>query len=108
MPSAEQLFWDFAAAFGASAALSVPVTVIDKAVVENATGVKTLYESASITFMKLITRPHNFFFHRDYYVVHTVYTLTYLAANWTDSFCEESDISPVYVCCPRAGNARVI
>jgi hypothetical protein len=95
MPNASQLFWDFAAAFGASAMLSVPVTIIDKAVVENATGQKGLLESMSITAMKAIKTPHHFIFGRDYAVVHTVYTLTYLAANWTDSVCEESKASPL-------------
>ena len=89
-PSLDILGKDFTAAFIASAALSIPVTIIDKAVVENATGANTLGASMKTALLKFVRTPHKFLTSREYFVVHGVYTATYWAANWTDSFCEAS------------------
>jgi len=93
VPDAITLAKDFAAAFIASTALSIPVTIIDKAVVENATGANTLGASMRTALVKLLMTPHKFLTAREYFVVHGVYTATYLAANWTDSVCEASSRS---------------
>ncbi|KAK6337718.1 hypothetical protein TWF696_001199 [Orbilia brochopaga] len=82
----ERVAADFAAAVTAAIAVTPAICMIDKSIIENASGRRTLVASIRDSVTQLITRPHNFFLSRTFGLVAMVYAGTYLVANTTDTF----------------------
>jgi hypothetical protein len=84
----DKLRADTVAAIGAASSASIFVTMIDQAVTMNTSGSATMKESLMKSMKTFLTRPHKFLGNKAYLAVATVYTATYLAANYTNTFCE--------------------
>ncbi|KAF2748812.1 hypothetical protein M011DRAFT_400274 [Sporormia fimetaria CBS 119925] len=75
-----------ALAAGVAGALVAPIiTTIDKGIIENASGKRTLRESVKSTLGEMFRTPMRFFGGRPFGLVFLLYTGTYLTANLTDT-----------------------
>ena len=62
--------------------------IVDKAVVENASGKNKLLTSVRYTCKEILFKPHIFFRRKEYKWILLVYGATYMAANSIDSLCK--------------------
>jgi len=76
---------DFTAAASAGVLVAPIVTVIDKAIIENASGRNTLMASVKGSLRDLILRPHRFLVSKPFRLIFTLYTSTYFTANVVDT-----------------------
>ncbi|CAI5710607.1 hypothetical protein KXD40_006217 [Peronospora effusa] len=84
----KQLMVDTAAAMAASLGVAPFITIVDRAIIENASGARPLgrgIKELSISFLK---NPLRFVGKREFHIVFGLYTATYMAANAVDSVCE--------------------
>ncbi|KAI5783852.1 hypothetical protein DFH27DRAFT_577533 [Peziza echinospora] len=82
---AERLAVDLASA-GTAAALVAPfIFIIDKGIIENASGKRPLGESMKASFVEMVRRPHRFFASRPLGLIYALYCGTYLTANTIDT-----------------------
>ncbi len=71
----------------ASAGLVAPlITMIDKAIIENASGRRPMMESFKTSVGKLFLQPHHFLLSKPFGLIMMVYGGTYLVANTLDTF----------------------
>ena len=85
---------DIASALTASFFVAPFITVIDRSIIENASGKRVLKEGIKAGFSELFTKPHKFYVRREFRLIWTVYGGTYISANATDSVCKKIGISP--------------
>ncbi|KAF2152136.1 hypothetical protein K461DRAFT_279671 [Myriangium duriaei CBS 260.36] len=76
---------DASAALSAGALVAPLITMIDKAIIENASGAAPLSQSLRTSFTTLLTRPHRFLFSKPFALILTLYSGTYLTANLLDT-----------------------
>jgi hypothetical protein len=71
----------------AAGGLVAPViTIIDRAIVENASGKRPMMESFKASLGKLLLQPHHFLVSRPFRLIFMLYGGTYLTANTLDTF----------------------
>ncbi|KAF2403496.1 hypothetical protein EJ06DRAFT_535983 [Trichodelitschia bisporula] len=85
---------DIAAAACAGVLVAPVITVIDRGIIENASGTRTLGASVIASLRLLLTRPHAFVFSKPFALVFTLYTGTYLTANTVDTLSSTLGPSP--------------
>jgi hypothetical protein len=78
---------DITAAFGAAVLVAPFISMIDMAIIQNASGAKKLKASLIDSLKELVLQPWKFAQRRSYHLVTGVYFFTYVAANTTDSLC---------------------
>eukprot|EP00735_Rhodelphis_limneticus_P013215 TRINITY_DN6785_c0_g1::TRINITY_DN6785_c0_g1_i1::g.3037::m.3037 TRINITY_DN6785_c0_g1::TRINITY_DN6785_c0_g1_i1::g.3037 ORF type:complete len:262 (-),score=50.01,sp/Q9Y7X4/YGRG_SCHPO/38.40/9e-45 TRINITY_DN6785_c0_g1_i1:302-1087(-) len=93
-PASKVYASDIAAAFTASFLVSPWVTVVDKGILQNASGAVKLSVAVRKGFTELFLTPHRFFARKEFYFIWGVYFGTYAAANTIDSFCQRRSHSP--------------
>ncbi|KAF1813282.1 hypothetical protein P152DRAFT_465912 [Eremomyces bilateralis CBS 781.70] len=76
---------DVVAAATAGVLVAPVVTTIDKAIIENTSGRNTMRESIRSSLQTLLLRPHHFLSSRPFRLIFTLYSGTYLTANWLDT-----------------------
>jgi len=75
-----------AIAAGSAGLLVAPIiTIIDRGIIENASGTRTLGASVRSSLKSLLLRPHTFFFSKPFALIFTLYSGTYLTANAIDT-----------------------
>lgn len=76
-----------------SAALVAPaITIVDKAIVSNASGRESLGASILNSVKTLVSRPLYFFKQPAFLMIWGVYSGTYIAANSTQAYCDRSHV----------------
>ena len=70
------------------------IKIIDRSIFENASGKRHLYDSLRDGFKEFITHPWKVFQRKGIRYIFGVYFPTYLAANFTTTFCELEGVSP--------------
>ncbi|GAB7339886.1 hypothetical protein MBLNU457_6417t1 [Dothideomycetes sp. NU457] len=76
---------DAAAAASAGALVAPLITMIDKAIIENASGKRLLMPSLRASLTALLLRPHHFLLSRPFLLIFALYSGTYLTANTLDT-----------------------
>ncbi|KII88196.1 hypothetical protein PLICRDRAFT_110231 [Plicaturopsis crispa FD-325 SS-3] len=76
---------DVASAVCASSLVAPVITVIDRAVIENASGRNTLMKSVKTSFKQMFFHPRTFFISKPFGLIFMLYSGTYVAANTTDT-----------------------
>ncbi|KAF2671540.1 hypothetical protein BT63DRAFT_432439 [Microthyrium microscopicum] len=61
------------------------ITMIDKGIIENASGKATLKDSIVGSLKTLLLRPHKFIFSKPFFLIYSVYGGTYIMANTVDT-----------------------
>ncbi|CEG38829.1 uncharacterized protein PHALS_08880 [Plasmopara halstedii] len=87
----ERLVIDTVAAIAASLGVAPFITIVDRAIIENASGARPLgrgLKELSIDFLK---NPLRFIGKREFHLIFGLYTATYATANIVDSVCELAD-----------------
>ncbi|KAK1069531.1 hypothetical protein LTR12_004579 [Friedmanniomyces endolithicus] len=77
---------DGACAASAGGLVAPLITMIDKAIIENASGKRKMMDSLRASFSTLLLRPHRFLTSKPFALILMLYTGTYLAANTLDTF----------------------
>lgn len=77
---------DFMCAAAAGGLVAPLITVIDKAIIENASGKRPMMESFKASLSKLLLQPHHFLVSRPFRLILMLYGGTYLTANTLDTF----------------------
>ncbi|KAG8631527.1 hypothetical protein KVT40_000667 [Elsinoe batatas] len=80
-----RLLADGTAALSAGFLVAPLITMIDKAIIENASGKRPLLPSLKASLTSLLLRPHHFLTSRPFLLILTLYTGTYLTANTLDT-----------------------
>ncbi|KAJ9630587.1 hypothetical protein H2203_001110 [Taxawa tesnikishii (nom. ined.)] len=76
---------DGAAAATAGVLVAPVITMIDRAIIENASGRQALMPSLRASVASLLLRPHHFLISRPFRLIFALYTGTYLTANILDT-----------------------
>ncbi|KAL8722023.1 MAG: hypothetical protein Q9225_001399 [Loekoesia sp. 1 TL-2023] len=76
---------DAASAVCAAGFVAPLITIVDRGIIENASGRASLMGSISTSFHTLLTRPHTFLASRPFRLISAVYFSTYLTANSIDT-----------------------
>lgn len=76
---------DMASAASAASMIAPVISIIDRSIMENASGRRTLAESLKTSFRALFTRPHATLFSRPVALIFMLYGGTYLTANTLDT-----------------------
>ncbi|KAF2145267.1 uncharacterized protein K452DRAFT_221599 [Aplosporella prunicola CBS 121167] len=76
---------DIAAAASAGVLVAPVITMIDRSIIENASGRATLRASLANSLRTLLTRPQAFILTRPFFLIFTLYTGTYVTANTLDT-----------------------
>ncbi|KAF8464025.1 hypothetical protein BDZ91DRAFT_730579 [Kalaharituber pfeilii] len=80
---------------GTAAGLVAPlICIIDRGIIENASGKRPLVESIKSSFGELIRKPHRFVFSRPFGLIYMLYAGTYLTANSIDTICSLQSTDP--------------
>ena len=80
-----------------SAASVAPIiSIVDKAIVSNASGLEPLIPCLLNGFKNLFTQPHVFLKHPSFLMIWAVYSGTYIVANCTEALCERQARSSFY------------
>lgn len=77
--------------------LSPIITIIDKAVFQNASGKSKLGNSIKNSFISLYNNPKNIFIQIEYRYIFLIYFGTYSSSNLIDSFCSQKNIKADYL-----------
>ncbi|DAZ97197.1 TPA: hypothetical protein N0F65_003828 [Lagenidium giganteum] len=85
---AKRLGVDFAAACAASFAVSPFITIVDRAIIENASGARPLARGLKDLSREFVTNPFQFMRRREFLLIFGLYSSTYVSANAIDSVCE--------------------
>ncbi|KAF2226159.1 hypothetical protein BDZ85DRAFT_272701 [Elsinoe ampelina] len=80
-----RLLADGTAALSAGFLVAPLITMIDKAIIENASGKRPLLPSLKASLTSLLLRPHHFLTSRPFLLILALYTGTYLTANTLDT-----------------------
>ncbi|TKA80103.1 hypothetical protein B0A49_02448 [Cryomyces minteri] len=81
----QRLGADGISAAAAGVLVAPVITIIDRAIIENASGRNSLGTSMRKSMKTLLLRPHNFLFSKPFGLIFTLYFGTYLAANTLDT-----------------------
>ncbi|GAM88229.1 hypothetical protein ANO11243_062600 [Dothideomycetidae sp. 11243] len=76
---------DASAALSAGALVAPLITMIDRAIIENASGRNALVPSLKKSALSLLTRPHRFLTSKPFLLILMLYSGTYLTANTLDT-----------------------
>ncbi|CAG8562937.1 2497_t:CDS:2 [Ambispora gerdemannii] len=90
---AKRLFVDFCAATSAAFLVSPFIAIIDRSVIENASGRNPLVTSIKAGFLSLLKKPHEFIRSRQFLLVYTVYSSTYITVNNVDTLCHHHSLN---------------
>ena len=82
-----KLIVDILASIGAGLTVAPPVSIIDRAIVENMCRVRKLWASIQDNSKVFLRKPLSFVTQKYYLLIANLYFLTYLTANVTDTFC---------------------
>lgn len=85
---AKHLAADLGAAAAASFAVSPFITIVDRAIIENASGARPLAAGVKALTRAFVRNPLAFVRTREFAIVFGLYTATYASANAIDSVCE--------------------
>jgi len=88
MMDAKSLLSDALAAAGTALCVSPAIAILDQAIVQNASGAKTLGASVRQSVTQLVTQPHRFFRSPAFLLLWGVYGGTYLAVNVATTACD--------------------
>ncbi|KAI9917318.1 hypothetical protein PsorP6_012906 [Peronosclerospora sorghi] len=89
---AQQLGADTAAAMAASLGVSPFITIVDRAIIENASGARSLGRGLKDLTLEFLQHPLRFASKREFHLIFGLYTATYMAANAVDSVCEYAEM----------------
>ncbi|KAG9300164.1 hypothetical protein G9A89_010574 [Geosiphon pyriformis] len=81
---------DFLAALTAAFSISPFITIVDRAIMENASGRNPLIVSIKTGIFSLIKSPHIFISSRPFRLIFFVYSSTYTTANTIDTVCKQN------------------
>ena len=84
--------FEWACAIFSSVLVAPAITIVDKAIVANASGRENLWLSIKNTSKSLFLNPAYFFKQPAFFMIWGVYGGTYVAANSTQAYCDRSDI----------------
>ncbi|KAL8693036.1 MAG: hypothetical protein Q9218_002052 [Villophora microphyllina] len=85
-----------AASAACAAGLVAPlITILDRGIIENASGRSPLMTSISTSFRALFTRPHTFLASRPFHLISLVYFSTYFVANSIDTISSTLSTSSI-------------
>ncbi|OCK86035.1 hypothetical protein K432DRAFT_285567 [Lepidopterella palustris CBS 459.81] len=76
---------DFAAAASAGVLVAPIITIIDRGIIENASGRNTLGASLKSSLKELLLRPHRFLVSKPFALIFSLYCGTYMTANSIDT-----------------------
>ncbi|ETI38110.1 hypothetical protein F441_15939 [Phytophthora nicotianae CJ01A1] len=85
---AKQLVVDTAAAMAASLGVAPFITIVDRAIIENASGARPLGRGLKELSADFLKHPLRFVGKREFHLIFGLYTATYVTANVVDSVCE--------------------
>ncbi|CAD6504678.1 BgTH12-00184 [Blumeria graminis f. sp. triticale] len=85
---------DLLAGLSAATTVAPLVTVIDKAIMQNASGQAPLLRSLALSFTTLLRRPHHIIFSKPFFLVTLLYGGTYLTANTIDTLSSLTQNKP--------------
>ncbi|KAL8951075.1 MAG: hypothetical protein Q9222_002915 [Ikaeria aurantiellina] len=86
---------DAASAASAAGLVAPLITILDRGIVENASGRSSLARSISTSFRSLLTRPHTFLASRPFRLISALYFATYFTANSIDTVSSTIAPSPI-------------
>ncbi|KAL8809868.1 MAG: hypothetical protein Q9223_002888 [Gallowayella weberi] len=96
-----------AASAACAAGLVAPfITILDRGIIENASGRSPLMTSIKTSFRAFLTRPHTFIASRPFRLISMVYFTTYLTANSIDTV--SSTITPSPFTTTTAGTSKFL
>jgi hypothetical protein len=76
--------------------LAPAISIVDKAIVSNASGLEPLVPSLINGFKTLVTKPAYFFRQPSFLFIWGVYSGTYIVANSIEAICEREESDPLY------------
>ncbi|KAF1772497.1 hypothetical protein JG687_00007916 [Phytophthora cactorum] len=88
---AKQLVVDTAAAMAASLGVAPFITIVDRAIIENASGARSLGRGLKELSADFVKHPLRFIGKREFHLIFGLYTATYVTANVVDSVCEYAE-----------------
>lgn len=88
---AKQLVADAAAAMAASLGVAPFITIVDRAIIENASGARALSRGLKELSVEFLKHPLRFVGKREFHLIFGLYTATYVTANVVDSVCEYAE-----------------
>ncbi|CAM9119771.1 unnamed protein product [Phaeothamnion confervicola] len=80
---------DTASAISASFLVSPFITIVDRSIMQNASGAKNMGDSVKEGFRELILRPVTFVRRPEFLMIWGLYAATYTAANFINTVCED-------------------
>ncbi|CAM9811544.1 unnamed protein product [Ascophyllum nodosum] len=83
---------DLASALWASLVVSPFITIVDRSIIQNASGTKRMGDSVRAGFKELFLRPHVFLRRPEFFMIWGVYASTYTAANAVVTSCERRQV----------------
>ena len=90
-PGALHYAVDLSSALVASFAVSPFITIVDRSIIQNASGVMKMGDSVKAGFLELGTKPHVFCRRPEFLMIWGVYAATYVTANTINTTCEVLD-----------------
>ncbi|GMF21408.1 unnamed protein product [Phytophthora fragariaefolia] len=88
---AKQLVADTLAAMAASLGVAPFITIVDRAIIENASGARPLGRGLKELSVEFLKHPLRFVGKREFHLIFGLYTATYVTANVVDSVCEYAE-----------------
>lgn len=95
-PLTARIFVECSAAFLCAASVAPAISIVDKAIVSNASGLEPLIPCLINGVKTLITKPLYFIKQPSFLFIMGVYSGTYMVANSTEAICERSKQSSFY------------
>jgi hypothetical protein len=89
-----RVIFDCTSAIMAGACVSPFVSIIDKAITQNASGALTLGKSLKNSIKNILTSPMKFTKSPEFRWIFFVYSMTYTSANNIDTFCKANKLDP--------------
>ncbi|TMW69336.1 hypothetical protein Poli38472_001492 [Pythium oligandrum] len=87
----QRLGVDVAAAATASLGVSPFIAIVDRAIIENASGARRLSDGVKQLSMEFLRHPLRFLHRREFRLVFGLYTATYASANSIETLCDATD-----------------
>ncbi len=78
LPRQNQIISDTASAFAASFCVAPFITVIDRSIIQNASGAKPLRQGLTEGFIEVFTKPHRFVQRPEFLMIWALYYVTYV------------------------------
>lgn len=95
LPRYNQFVSDTLSALVASFCVAPFITVVDKSIMQNASGAKPLRPAIIDGFTEVFTKPHRFVRRPEFLMIWGLYYVTYQTAHTISSICENKRMSPV-------------